>query len=57
VGADTFERTAGPFDPNFFQKFMSMSGMQGQSKEFSTDPITLEINRCQPEPRRISPER
>jgi len=32
-----------PFDPNFFQKFMSMSGAQGQSREFSTDPIKLEI--------------
>jgi len=32
-----------PFDPNFFSKFMSMSGMQGQSKEFSTDQLKLEI--------------
>jgi len=32
-----------PFDPNFFQKFMSMSGAQGQSREFSTDPISLTI--------------
>lgn len=32
-----------PFDANFFQKFMSMSGMQGKSREFSTDKITLEI--------------
>lgn len=32
-----------PFDPNFFQKFMSMSGMQGKSSEFSTDMIKLEI--------------
>ena len=37
------EEPLDPFDPNFFQKFMSMSGMQGQSKEFSTDPVTLEI--------------
>ncbi|MEI7528207.1 MAG: BatD family protein [Elusimicrobiota bacterium] len=32
-----------PFDPNFFQKFMSMSTAQGQSKEFSSDSIALEI--------------
>ncbi len=32
-----------PFDPNFFQKFMSMSGAQGQSREFSTDPLSLDI--------------
>lgn len=32
-----------PFDPNFFQKFMSMSGMQGQSMEFKSEPIRLEI--------------
>ena len=32
-----------PFDPNFFQKFMAISGAQGQSREFSTDPITLDI--------------
>jgi len=32
-----------PFDPNFFQKFMAMSGAQGQSREFSTDPVKLVI--------------
>lgn len=32
-----------PFDPNFFQKFMTMSGAQGQSREFTTDPVKLEI--------------
>ncbi len=32
-----------PFDPNFFQKFMSMSGAQGRSLEFNTDPIKLTI--------------
>ncbi len=32
-----------PFDPNFFQNFMSMSGAQGKSQEFSTDELTLEI--------------
>ncbi len=37
-----------PFDPNFFQKFMSMSGMQGQSMEFNTDPVRLEIKPLPP---------
>jgi hypothetical protein len=37
------EQAIDPFDPNFFQKFMAMSGSQGQSREFSTDPITLDI--------------
>lgn len=32
-----------PFDPNFFQNFMAMSGAQGKSKELSTDPIRLDI--------------
>ncbi len=32
-----------PFDPNFFQKFMSMSGAQGQSRQFSTDKLVLNI--------------
>lgn len=32
-----------PFDPNFFQNFMAMSGSQGKSKELSTDAIKLEI--------------
>jgi hypothetical protein len=32
-----------PFDPNFFQNFMAMSGAQGKSKQLSTDPIKLEI--------------
>jgi len=32
-----------PFDPNFFQNFMAMSGAQGKSRELSTDAIKLEI--------------
>lgn len=32
-----------PFDPNFFQKFMTMSGAQGQSREFTTEPVKLDI--------------
>ena len=32
-----------PFDPNFFQKFMARSGAQGQSRDFSTDPISIDI--------------
>jgi len=32
-----------PFDPNFFQKFMAMSGAQGQSREFTTEKISLDI--------------
>ena len=32
-----------PFDPNFFQTFMSMSGAQGKSRNFSTETINLEI--------------
>ncbi|MBI4351212.1 MAG: protein BatD [Elusimicrobia bacterium] len=37
------EEPIDPFDPNFFQKFMAMSGSQGASREFSTDPITIDI--------------
>lgn len=32
-----------PFDPNFFQKFMAMSGAQGQSVEFTTQKVTFDI--------------
>ena len=32
-----------PFDPNFFQKMMSMSGAQGQSRQLSTDQLDIEI--------------
>ncbi|MCM2267209.1 MAG: BatD family protein [Elusimicrobiales bacterium] len=32
-----------PFDPNFFQNLMAMSGAQGKSKEFTTETITLDI--------------
>ena len=32
-----------PFDPNFFQKFMAMSGAQGQSRDFSTEPLSIDI--------------
>ncbi len=32
-----------PFDPNFFQTFMSMSGAQGQSRDFSTETLNLDI--------------
>jgi len=32
-----------PFDPNFFQKFMAMSGAQGRSMEFTTDLVKLDI--------------
>jgi hypothetical protein len=32
-----------PFDPNFFQKFMAMSGAQGQTREFTTETLNLEI--------------
>ena len=37
------EEAIDPFDPNFFQKFMAISGQQGQSRQFSTDPITINI--------------
>ena len=37
------EEAIDPFDPNFFQKFMAISGAQGQSREFSTEPLTLSI--------------
>ena len=37
------EEAIDPFDPNFFQKFMAISGAQGRSREFSTDPLTLDI--------------
>jgi len=37
------EEAIDPFDPNFFQKFMAISGAQGQSREFSTDPLTIDI--------------
>ena len=37
-----------PFDPNFFQKFMSMSGAQGRSLEFNTDPLKLTIKPLPP---------
>ncbi|MBI5745230.1 MAG: protein BatD [Elusimicrobia bacterium] len=32
-----------PFDPNFFQNLMAMSGAQGRSREFSTEAIKLDI--------------
>ncbi len=32
-----------PFDPNFFQTFMSMSGAQGKSRDFSTETLNLDI--------------
>ena len=32
-----------PFDPNFFQTFMSMSGAQGKSREFATEALSLNI--------------
>ncbi len=32
-----------PFDPNFFQKMMAMSGAQGQSRQLSTDQLDIEI--------------
>lgn len=32
-----------PFDPNFFQTFMNMSGAQGKSRDFSTETLNLEI--------------
>jgi len=32
-----------PFDPNFFQKFMAISGAQGQTREFITETLNLEI--------------
>jgi len=32
-----------PFDPNFFQKFMSMSNAQGRTREFVSEAIALEI--------------
>ena len=35
--------TLDPFDPNFFQKFMSMSSNQGKTQEFSSDAIDIEI--------------
>jgi hypothetical protein len=42
------EEMIDPFDPNFFQKFMTMSGAQGQSREFSTDPVKLDIKPLPP---------
>jgi len=42
------EEAIDPFDPNFFQKFMAISGAQGQSREFSTEPITLNIKPLPP---------
>ncbi len=32
-----------PFDPNFFQNMMAMTGGQGQTRELHSDPIRLEI--------------
>ncbi len=32
-----------PFDPNFFQNMMAMTGGQGQTKDFHTEPIRLDI--------------
>lgn len=32
-----------PFDPNFFQNLMAMSGAQGKTQEFTTEPIKLDI--------------
>ncbi len=37
------EEAIDPFDPNFFQKFMAISGQQGQSREFSTEPLSIDI--------------
>lgn len=37
------EEAIDPFDPNFFQKFMAISGAQGASREFSTEPLTIDI--------------
>lgn len=37
-----------PFDPNFFQKFMAMSGAQGQTREFNTEKLQLEIKPLPP---------
>ncbi|MDO8804204.1 MAG: BatD family protein [Elusimicrobiota bacterium] len=42
------EEAIDPFDPNFFQKFMAISGAQGQSREFATDPIKLDIKPLPP---------
>ena len=32
-----------PFDPNFFNKFFSMNGRQGATKEVKSEPLTLNI--------------
>jgi len=32
-----------PFDPNFFQNMLAMSGAQGESREFTTETIRLDI--------------
>jgi len=32
-----------PFDPNFFQNLMAMSGAQGKTREFTTETIKLDI--------------
>lgn len=32
-----------PFDPNFFQKFFSINGTQGATKEFKTENLALNI--------------
>ncbi|OGR68181.1 MAG: hypothetical protein A2081_02510 [Elusimicrobia bacterium GWC2_61_19] len=37
-----------PFDPNFFQNLMAMSGAQGKSQEFTTDIIPLTIKPLPP---------
>ncbi|OGS12925.1 MAG: hypothetical protein A2234_08655 [Elusimicrobia bacterium RIFOXYA2_FULL_58_8] len=40
--------TLDPFDPNFFQKFMSMSNAQGSSREFATEAVSLNIKPLPP---------
>jgi len=37
-----------PFDPNFFQNLMAMSGAQGRSQEFATETIPLAIKPLPP---------
>ena len=40
--------TMDPFDPNFFNKFLAMSGAQGRSVEFVTEKLDLDIKPLPP---------
>jgi hypothetical protein len=42
------DEPADPFDSNFFQNLMAMSGAQGKSREFTTETIRLDIKPLPP---------